>query len=485
MYVHATASQWATDLDYLVEALQREHRNLFHSVSAQRFDTAVRALRARLPTLAGYETVVELARLVALVGDGHTRLPLTEVPGFRRYPLRLYHYADGLFVQSSAREYAGAAGGRLLAIGATPAIDAYDAMRPLISRDNEMGIRATAPALLTIPEVLQVCGVIDDPDHASFLVQCLGGEHLACTKSPCDATPVDVADARDGAAAATPLWLQRSPDDNWYAYLAESRALYVQYNRVRDSQDESLAAFFDRIFTLVDREAVERLILDIRLNHGGNMVLNRPLIHQLIRCDRLNHWGRLFAIIGRHTFSAAMNLAVDLERHTQALFVGEPTGASPNHYGENAEIILPHSGLRCTASALWWQYADPQDDRPWIAPDIPAPLWSADYRANRDPALDAALRYVPDVASGTCDRRAPSPLAWRPRPVRRSVPGTAMQEYLERDRWQLADIEAGLAELAAGDLATPEEVEATFARLTPPRLPLTNAMETCSTTGGH
>ena len=46
--------------------------------------------------------------------------------------------------------------------------------------------------------------------------------------------------------------------------------------------------------------------------------------------------------------------------------------------------------------------------------------------------------------------------------------GEAVREYLERERWQLADIEAGMAELAAGDLATPEEVEATFARLTTP-----------------
>ena len=44
----------------------------------------------------------------------------------------------------------------------------------------------------------------------------------------------------------------------------------------------------------------------------------------------------------------------------------------------------------------------------------------------------------------------------------------AVREYVERERWQLTDIEAGLAELAAGDVATPDEVEAAFARLTTP-----------------
>ena len=182
----------------------------------------------------------------------------------------------------------------------------------------------------------------------------------------------------------------------WCTTLADARTLYVQYNRVRDTPEESVERFVDRVFTMVGREGLHRLILDIRLNGGGNMSLNRPLIHRLIRCDALNQWGKFFVIIGRLTFSAAMNLAVDLERHTRALFVGEPTGARPNHYGENADIVLPHSGLRCTASALWWQYSDPRDDRPWIAPDIPAALWSADYAANRDPAVEAILRYVPD-----------------------------------------------------------------------------------------
>jgi RHH-type transcriptional regulator, rel operon repressor / antitoxin RelB len=44
----------------------------------------------------------------------------------------------------------------------------------------------------------------------------------------------------------------------------------------------------------------------------------------------------------------------------------------------------------------------------------------------------------------------------------------AVREYLDRERWQLADIEAGMAELAAGDIATPGEVEAVFARISSP-----------------
>jgi hypothetical protein len=389
------AVRWREDLDHLVEGLQREHRCPFHRLSPAAFGDAVRALRARIPSLADHEVVVELSRLLAMVGDGHTALRLADIPGFGRYPLALYRYSDGLFLRAIDRAIAEAAGARLLAIDDTPAEEAYDAMRPVVSRDNEMGVRAAAPALLAIGEVLHARGVAARPDRATFRFELRGGErsNVLLRSSP-EGLPADAADARDGAEAPLPLWLRRSPEENGLEYLPDSRTLYLALNRVRD-RSEPLTELFDRAFRTVEQHAAERLILDIRLNHGGNNALNRPLIHHLIRSDRINRWGGFFAVVGRQTFSAAMNLAVDLERHTRVLFVGEPTGSSPNHFGENAEVVLPHSGLRASVSALWWQHSAPYDDRPWIAPDIPARLASTDYAANRDPAVDAALGFAP------------------------------------------------------------------------------------------
>ena len=392
---HLTAGQWRDDLDYLEAALRRQHRHPFHTISPAAFAAAVRALDARVPSLDGHEVIVELARLVALIGDGHTALRLSDVPTFRRYPLTIERYSDGLFVRSVVREHGIAAGARLLAIGDVPVWEAYEAVRPLVSRDNEMGVWAVAPELLTIPEVLHARGVTEDLAQASFTVELRGGERTTLLLHPVERLPSDLIDARDGAVSPTPLWLTRSPEENGFDFLPDDRAVYVAFNRVRDGAADPLSAFFDRIFALVERDAGERLILDIRLNHGGDNRLNRSLVHHLIRCDRVNRWGGLFVIIGRRTFSAAMNLAVDLECHTRALFVGEPTGSSPNHYGENTEIVLPQSGLHATASTLWWQSSESYDDRSWIAPDIPARLSAEDYAAHRDPAVEAALRYTP------------------------------------------------------------------------------------------
>jgi len=388
-----TARQWHEDLHSLVGSLLLTHCDLFHQVDRNDFCRHVRALEERLPRLAGHEMVTELSRLVALVGDGHTAVSLTDIAEFHRYPLRLYWYADGLCVQVIAHEYADAAGARLVSINRMPVDEACARVRPLIARDNEMGVTKITPTLLVIPEVLHACGVTGMADAIDFMFERADGQLMPCNLGALDRVPEDLVEMRTLANPPTPLWLTQSNRPNWFKYVAERRLLYVQHNVVRDAPDEPLSAFWDNVFAFGDSEDVDCLVLDIRRNGGGNLTLNQALVHHLIRCGHLNRWGRLFAIIGRETFSAAMNLATDLERETRTLFVGELTGSSPNHFGENGPISLPHSGLHATAAMYWYQHSDPRDHRPWIEPDLPAPLRSADYAANRDPAMDAIQHY--------------------------------------------------------------------------------------------
>jgi hypothetical protein len=50
---------------------------------------------------------------------------------------------------------------------------------------------------------------------------------------------------------------------------------------------------------------------------------------------------------------------------------------------------LPHSGLRCNVSNLFWQGMTPLDRRGWIAPDLYLPPTFAAYSHNRDLVMDA------------------------------------------------------------------------------------------------
>ena len=399
---------WRQDLHFLATEMERRHRNLYHTISKPSFDNAVAELHGRIPTLARHQVIVEMARIVALVQDGHTNIAPTRDPkvGFTMLPIRLYFFKDGLFVRAAYRSRAELAGSRVVRIGTLTPDQAYARVREMVGRDNEMDARFFAPFLLAMPEVLHALGITSTPDEADFVLE-RDGRRKTVRFRPLGPAPMmpsdtDVSwwpdsswiDMRMGGAP--PLWLRENPlNQYWLEWVSSERLIYVQYNKVANKDDESLGQFSLRLRALIDSAPVDRVVLDLRLNRGGDGTLNRPLLLSLIKAAKLEARGKLFVLIGRSTFSAAQFLVNELEQYTDAVFVGEPSGGKVNSYGDSRKISLPNSGLTVRVSTLWWQ-EDPRDRRQWRAPDIAAELTSADYRANVDPAMKAVLDYHPE-----------------------------------------------------------------------------------------
>jgi tetratricopeptide (TPR) repeat protein len=298
-------------------------------------------------------------------------------------------------------------GGKVLRIGPAPPEEAYRRVREIIGRDNDMGARFFAPFLLAMPEVLHALNLSRSPDSATFVIERQGQQSTVTVGAdgPAIMMPPDTdvswwpdsgwVDLRRPGGPA-PLWLKENPNNYyWFEYLPQRRLVYVQFNKVGNKEDESLAAFSQRLLAFLDSADVQRVVLDLRLNRGGDGTLNRPLVLSLIKARKLDRPGSLFIIIGRSTFSAAQFLVNELEQYTDAVFVGEPSGGKVNSYGDSRKITLPNSGMTVRVSTLWWQ-EDSRDTRPWKAPDIAAELRSTDYRDNVDPALEAVLAYQPE-----------------------------------------------------------------------------------------
>ena len=109
--------------------------------------------------------------------------------------------------------------------------------------------------------------------------------------------------------------------------------------------------------------------------------------------------GGLFVIIGRRTFSAAQNFSTYLDFHTNAIFVGEPTGSCPTFNGESIEFTLPNTGTRVNISDLLWQSGWPMDRRPWIPPDLYARPHSRPTALAAMSALEAIARDIENPTS--------------------------------------------------------------------------------------
>jgi len=401
------AEKWRADLRFMAEAMPKYHKNLFHSMTRDQFDAAVQELDRKIPTLARHRIIVELARIVARVGDGHTNIAPTRDAkiGFHSLPIKLYYFADGLIIRSATKDHADLVGASVVQIGNAPTAKAFDVVKQLIGRDNEMDLKFFAPFLMSMPEVLHAVGLIDDPNEAAFVVEKNGQQRSVKLKpvGPVQLLPPDTdlswlpqtdwVDARDTAKQPTPLWLTDPQNKFWLRYLVDQQTLYVQLNQIGNKDDESMESFAKRLLETIDANPVARLVVDLRLNRGGNGDFNRPILRALIKANKVDQKGKLFVIIGRSTWSAAQFLVNNLEDYTEAIFVGEPTGGKRNSYGDSRRITLPNSGVTVRVSTLWWQ-EDERDKRQWKAPDLATELTFKDYENNVDPALAVVLQYT-------------------------------------------------------------------------------------------
>jgi hypothetical protein len=415
-----TPEQWREDLRFLAQELPRRHRSPFDpvkgAVTPDSFARAVAALDRRIPELPDADIIVGLARIVCLLGDGHTRLTLPEdtavafsrahtetpppnVPGLylHHLPVKFDLYQEGLFVRAATAERRDLIGARVLEIGRMPAESAVAAVRGVVEHDNEMGFRLLAPVQLGIPEVLHATGIADDPGRTRLVVSdaAHGTRELLLEPVPLFHAPAFI-EARDLGPGARPLAERHLERWYWMEYLAPRRALYVQVNRIGSAPDESMLAFSRRIGRVLRDSGAVRLVLDLRHNPGGNGGIALPLLDAIVRSD-VNRPGHLFVLIGRETFSAAQMLVNDLEQLSHAIFVGEASGSSPSAFGDSRRFRLPNSGLTIRASTIYWRDRDTDERRAATEPHIPVPVTASDYFAHRDRALEAALAFqAPD-----------------------------------------------------------------------------------------
>lgn len=405
---------WRGDARFLVAAVDSIHPRPYRFHSRAQWDSAAAALETRLPSLRYDQAVAGFSELIAFLGDGHSRLNFIQLqdhgqpriapppgPGFDKgYPIECQVFADGLRIVRATKAHTDLLGARVLAINHRSMPDVVAAFTPMTSADNPMWVLNVLPAYLKSPGYMAAARIIrtaEEPLRLELLDSKDRRHEVTIAAESQDSTTTwVVADAKVSAS----LPLTRALQGPWaYADLGDAaHTVFVRIREIGDSPTETMAQFTARLFAHVDSIQCQRLILDLRGNGGGNNYLNQPLMHSVIARPAFAHMGSLFVVADRGTFSAAVSLASDLERETQALFVGEPTGGAPNSPGDPAHVTLPGSGLIVRISTVFWQGSDPRDPRAFIAPDLPAMMTWSDWMGRRDPAVAAILDYKPPKA---------------------------------------------------------------------------------------
>ena len=445
----------AADLDTMFTTFEHVHPEVYAVTSADSLRRARAAFVRSLPDSAARdEFYLGFARLVALIGDGHTSIGS---PGEERQE---YMKRGGRILplgfevdESNAVRVTGAIGGlpsgirrgdRLLSVNGHNADSLLRVF--MLEVSGETAWWKSRIAAQSFGSLLLLHGLV--PPHALEL-QDAEGTRTTVTVVGLAQDSLDAIAARNRAARATQ---PARPPNFTYRKLEEGTGYIDFYSMAGD-----IRSFRTRIATAFEQiahDSVRVLIVDLRNNGGGDSRLGEALLDHFVdkpyRSAAAKEWrasdeyrsfmrtglhpairwlpvqyfisdarkffgaragtnvmfaqkpeehdraqprfgGSVCVLIGRGTFSSAMETADAIKAYRLAPLLGEDTGGLPTAFGEVFSFRLPRTGLVASVSSARYLRAsgDSTDHGP-VRPDVEIHRTAEDLRVGRDPVLERA-----------------------------------------------------------------------------------------------
>lgn len=250
------------------------------------------------------QVIVEMAKIVAAVGDGHTNIYPTRDHkiGFNTLPAAFTYFGNQLYVRACPAGQEAILGGELIRIGTVSAEEACRRVRTMIGHDNDGGARYWAQYLLAMPEVLQELQIIPDVSVAEITLSIKGRKQKAVLHpyGPVDIMSGDTStlfkhkegwlDVRDQSGGPEPAWLAENKGIFHFEHLGS--LLYVRINEVKNAEHETFAGFAGRLKTELGDTRPEKVAIDLRQNRGGDGSLITPLIRTIIQSEQIDRLQR-------------------------------------------------------------------------------------------------------------------------------------------------------------------------------------------------
>ena len=395
---------WLYDLDMLRWEVKRKVIRSSPNQDLPAFYASLDKLQKKIPKLSDVEITIELMKMMRYIGDGHSNifLPVSKPEFKQALPVQFYLFKEGLYIIAADPEHKELLGCEVLQFEKKNINVVIDALELLIGRDNKMNVLVRLPYLMRHPVLLKTLGLISTSSQVELKIRDVQGE-LKTIYVTADASQPDIWNIQPHPKAwvsfpetlkdSIPLYLKNNDKVFWFDYSPATKIVYAQVNRIWNTTDESLAGFARKLSGLINENDVEKLVIDLRGNNGGNTFSGWDFVNELLHNNKINKRGHLFIIIGRRTFSAAQNTATYFEHLTNAIFIGEPTGSRPNFVGDEAPVKLPYSQIELNVSGVLWQSSWGVDKRTWIAPLLYVPPTFEAFKANRDEAMEAIMAY--------------------------------------------------------------------------------------------
>lgn len=390
---HMVPGLWQSDINDLFTRLSHDHPDLYRNTTEKELQGA----RSDLVDSLGYweheRILVELSRILAMVGDGATGIESEWLDShFRRLPVELRYFGSELRVISAAPGYDEAAGKRLTSIGGRPVAEAVTAVRPLISRDNYAEWLVSVPEWISYGEVLDVLEFAGSRFTIDAVFTGDDGKEVELSLSTIAPDSFD-----------TSGWMKTSLHQrSGIRPVGETQAVVIDITEgdrpsavIRyfgpDEGKPDTGEIIDESIAELDETGVSRLIVDLRGNTSRSTLLADVFVDESLKWKDRQPGRDIVILVDRETCCAAVEIAARLGEEDGVTLAGELPRGAPNLTAKAETLRLPNSGVRISYSTAFHRPAPRLAESPWLPIDIHVRETWKDHATGYDAPLDTAL----------------------------------------------------------------------------------------------
>jgi iron(II)-dependent oxidoreductase len=390
---HMVPGLWQSDINDLLTHLSRNHPDLYRNTTEQELQDARSVLVDSLGDWEDERILVELGRILAMIGDRATAIEREWLEGrFRRLPVELRYFGGELRVVAAAPGYEDAAGKILTSIGGRPVAEAAKAIRPLVSRDNYAEWLVSVPHYISYAEVLDVLGFAGDRFDAAAVFTGDDGVEIELSLATFHPDSFDTSgwsrSSLPGKALVQPLGETQAVVID----ITEGNrpAAVIRYFGSGEGTSDTGGIIAEGLAEL-DGTGISRLIADFRGSTSRSEALVKAFVDGSLEWKDSRPGRDIVVLVDRATCCAGIEIAARLGEENGVTLAGELPRGAPNLTAASGTFRLPNSGVRVSYSTEFHKPVPRLADSPWLPLDIHVRETWKDHATGYDAPLDTAL----------------------------------------------------------------------------------------------
>ncbi len=350
------------DLDFLVKNLEEIHPDPYRNINQEK-DFFTNSLEKSLKVPEEFFPLA-IQESLALLKDGHT--------GVKDYareilPIKFLEFENSYYIIAAEEKDKDQIGNSVLAINGFTIEEINKKIAKLSSKENNETLLYDLQNFLRTNNILRYYkfsnskGLVITTNKGDFKTEGLEYKAKLVENKPLK------------------NWEEDTYEGNTkYRFKVLNKTLLFQYNTCnnRGHSEKELKDFKEKL--LNNSQEVKNIVVDLRLNTGGDTEVMRGLF------EKLPENKKIYVASSRETFSSAMHHLIYLKRKKNAEIIGANARQKANRFGFGENVELPNSKINISCSKRYFELY-PEKDLEIIEPDIRIPVTIEDYINNTDP----------------------------------------------------------------------------------------------------